>query len=86
MKDAVAEPYRKKFIPDFDKLRKKILKCGAVAMNISGSGPSLFARSDNQETAVKAQKIFKEHFDFLGIDSEVYVEKVSNKGAKLLPM
>lgn len=86
MKDAVAEPYRKKFIPDFDKLRKKILKCGAVAMNISGSGPSLFALSDNQETAVKAQKIFKEHFDFLGIDSEVYVEKVSNKGAKLLPM
>lgn len=86
MKDAVAEPYRKKFIPDFDKLRMKILKCGAVAMNISGSGPSLFALSDNQETAAKAQKIFKEHFDFLGIESEVYVEKVSNKGAKLLPM
>lgn len=86
MKDAVAEPYRKQFIPDFDKLRMKILKCGAVAMNISGSGPSLFALSDNQETAVKAMKIFKSHFDFLGIDCEVYVEKVSNKGAKLLPM
>jgi len=86
MKDAVAEPYRKQFIPGFDGLRQRVLECGAVAMNISGSGPSLFALSDNQETAVKVQKIFKKHFDSLDINSEAYVEKVSNKGAKLLPM
>ena len=84
MRDAIAEPYRKQFIPGFDALREKILQCGALAMNISGSGPSLFALAEKSEIAQKAEKIFKAHFDALGIGNEVYVVKVSNKGAKLL--
>lgn len=84
MKDAVAEPYRKHFIPGFDELRTRILGCGAMAMNISGSGPSLFALADCHEVAQKAGRIFKEHFDKLGIGCETYAVKVSNKGAKLL--
>jgi len=84
MKDAVAEPYRKQFIPGFDELREKLLDAGALAMNISGSGPSLFALTDRREIAQKAGKIMKEHFDALGIGSNIYVVKVSNKGTKLL--
>ncbi|MCQ2116437.1 MAG: homoserine kinase [Bacteroidales bacterium] len=83
MQDYVAEPYRKQFIPGFDELRGKILKAGALAMNISGSGPSVFALCDNKQVADKAGKILKDHFDALEIGSEVYVVKVSNKGAKL---
>lgn len=84
MKDAVAEPYRKKFIPGFDELRAKVLSTGALAMNISGSGPSVFALADKYETAQAACKVLKEHFDALGIGYESYVVKVSNKGAKLV--
>lgn len=84
MKDAVAEPYRKQFIPGFDELREKILASGSFAMNISGSGPSVFSMSDKRETAAKAGEIMKEHFDARGISCEVYVVKVTNKGAKLL--
>lgn len=84
MKDVVAEPYRKKFIPDFDALRQKLLDAGALAMNISGSGPSVFALANRGEVAVKAGAIMEEHFKQEGIEYEVYVVKVSNKGAKLI--
>ena len=84
MKDSVAEPYRKPFIPGFDELREKILAAGSMAMNISGSGPSVFSLSDNREIANKAKEIMKEHFTSKGIGCDVYVVKVTNKGAKLL--
>lgn len=83
MQDHVAEPYRKKFIPGFDELRDKVLSAGALAMNISGSGPSMFALCDHRGNAERAAWIMKQHFDNAGIGSEVYVVKVSNKGAKL---
>lgn len=84
MQDFVAEPYRKKFIPGFDELRQKVLESGALAMNISGSGPSVFALCDHKNKANAAGWILKQHFDSLGVGCEVYVVKVSNKGAKLM--
>jgi len=85
MKDSVAEPYRKQFIPGFDELRAQLLEAGAMAMNISGSGPSLFALCDRHEIAEKSGELMKKHFDGLNIGCRVYVVKVSNKGAKLIP-
>ena len=83
MQDLVAEPYRKKFIPDFDILREAVLSCGALAFNISGSGPSVFALCDHKGSAQAAGKVMREHFSKNNIGCEVYVVKVSNKGAKL---
>lgn len=84
MKDVVAEPYRKKFIPGFEDLREKLLATGALAMNIAGSGPSVFALADKFGIASRAGKIMKEHFDSRGIGYESFVVKVSNNGAKIL--
>lgn len=84
MSDSVAEPHRKQFIPGFDELREKIIASGSMAMNISGSGPSVFSLADKRETANRAGEIMKEHFESRGISCEVYVVKVTNKGAKLL--
>jgi len=84
MKDGVAEPYRKQFIPGFDELREKLTAAGALAMNIAGSGPSVFALADKYEIAHAAEAILKEHFDALEIGYESFVVKVSNKGAKLV--
>ena len=83
MQDLVAEPYRKQFIPDFDLLREAVLSCGALAFNISGSGPSVFALCDHKGGAQAASKVMREHFSKNNIGCEVYVVKVSNKGAKL---
>lgn len=84
MKDVVAEPYRKQFIPGFDELRGKLLEAGALAMNIAGSGPSVFALADRFGIASRAGKIMKEHFSSQGIEYESFVVKVSNNGAKVL--
>ena len=83
MQDHVAEPYRKHFIPGFDALRDKVLETGALAMNISGSGPSVFALCDHRSIAEQAGEIMREHFSANSIECKVYVVKVSNKGAKL---
>ena len=84
MRDAVAEPYRKGFIPGFDELREKVLQSGSLAMNIAGSGPSVFALADRREKARKAGEIFEQHFAAQGFDYHSYVVKVSNRGARLI--
>lgn len=84
MVDVVAEPCRRGFIPGFEILREKVLKAGALAMNISGSGPSVFAVSKDEKTAAEVCEIMKEHFAFLDIDSKVYAASVSNNGARVI--
>lgn len=84
MVDVVAEPCRKGFIPAFDILRYKVLEAGALAVNISGSGPSVFALSKNENTAKTISEIMSEHFAILGIKSNVYTSNISNTGARVL--
>jgi len=84
MVDIVAEPYRQGFIPGFEILRNKVTKIGALAMNISGSGPSVFAISEDSKIAEKIGTVMKEHFAFLHIDSDVYVARVGGAGARVI--
>ena len=84
MRDSVAEPYRKGFIPGFDELREKVLQSGSLAMNIAGSGPSVFALANRFEKAQRAGAIMEKHFSDLDIPFECYVVKVSNRGARLI--
>lgn len=84
MVDVVAEPSRRGFIPGFEILRDKVLRAGALAMNISGSGPSVFTLSKDEVTARKIAEIMTEHFAFLSIASNVYVANISNVGARIV--
>lgn len=84
MCDVVVEPYRKQFIPHFDELREKVLAAGALAMNISGAGPSVFALSADMEVAARVGEVMREHFAQLEVGSDIYVSKVSNQGARVL--
>lgn len=84
MCDVVVEPYRKQFIPGFDALREKVLAAGALAFNISGAGPSVFALSSDMDVAARVGEIMREHFATEGVGSDIYVCKVSNVGARVL--
>ena len=53
-------------------------------MNISGSGPSVFALANRADIAQRVGAIMERHFAQQGILSETYVVKVSNKGARLI--
>jgi homoserine kinase len=43
MEDEIAEPYRKRLIPGFGKVRRAALEAGAAGVSISGAGPSVIA-------------------------------------------
>jgi homoserine kinase len=51
MQDVIAEPYRKKLLPYFDESRQFALENGALAFSISGSGPTVFAVTEDLEKA-----------------------------------
>ena len=84
MRDVVVEPYRKGFIPGYDDLKAACMATGALAVNISGSGPSVFALSDSLETAERVGKTMKAHFDALNIENDLYVSHVPTVGARVV--
>lgn len=84
MKDVVAEPYRKHFIPLYDEMKAELLQQGALAVNISSSGPSVFALSDSMERAGELGQRMKAHFEALRIEADIYVSDVAGKGARMV--
>jgi len=53
MVDVIAEPWRRSLLPGFDRAREELLALGALAVGISGSGPTIFALADQPEIAQK---------------------------------
>jgi homoserine kinase len=49
--DHIAEPYRRKLLPGFDEARVELRELGAMAVGISGSGPTIFALVDDSDIA-----------------------------------
>jgi homoserine kinase len=84
IKDAVAELARKHFIPGYDELKSALLASGALAVNIAGSGPAVFAVCDTLARAEAVGRLMTSHFARLGIDADVYPSKISGKGARVL--
>ena len=80
--DAIIEPARKHLIPGYDSVKQNAISAGALAVTISGAGPSMIAflkTSKNAKTVAAAMvKGFKE----TGIESRTFVCRAS-KGARL---
>lgn len=84
LQDYVAEPYRKKFIPDYDLLKQSIMDAGALGANISGSGPSVFALCASMETARAVNDVMAEHFETRAIEADVYCSPICRRGCRVL--
>lgn len=82
--DVVAEPHRKHFIPGYDALKEAIARDGALASNIAGSGPSVFALCNSLEVARRVGATMSTHFRGLAIENDVYVGTISALGARVL--
>lgn len=80
--DLIAEPYRKSLIPGYDRAKKSVLNAGALAFNISGSGPSVFAFNSNAEAAAVSAEIISSVFDSHGIESTFYISTISQRGVR----
>ena len=82
LNDYVAEPHRKRFIPEYDQLKSSIIKAGAFGANISGSGPSVFALCSSMECADRVVEVMKSHFERLGIEANGYASPISDRGTR----
>ncbi len=83
--DQFAEPYRVSQLPGFMELKEQVLKSGALAFGLSGSGPSVFALTQGEEMAKKISAIMKAHFEAAGLISSAYSSRISREGAREIP-
>ena len=60
--DLLAEPYRKTLLPGFETARAEMMRMGALAMGISGSGPTVFCIVDDSRTAEAAAEWLQHHY------------------------
>ncbi|WP_223670839.1 homoserine kinase [Kangiella shandongensis] len=83
LKDVIAEPYRYTLMPNFKQHKAKLLRMGAHAMGISGSGPTIFAVCSNRDIADEVHHYLQKHYN----ENECafsYVCKLSGQGAQQL--
>ncbi|WP_448213147.1 homoserine kinase [Colwellia sp. MEBiC06753] len=81
--DVVAEPYRQQLLPRFADAKAYLLENNCLAVGISGSGPTLFAVTDDEQTANDTANWLKENYlqTSLGF---VHVCKADGNGARCL--
>lgn len=84
MKDILVEPVRSMLIPDFYRMREMAMELGAVSFGISGSGPSVFAFTRDEETARRITQKLQQHLTSLQIGSNSYVSVINDKGPRVV--
>lgn len=62
MVDLIAEPYRRRLLPGFDRAREELTALGALTVGISGSGPTVFALVDRMDLARTAADWLHRHY------------------------
>ena len=60
--DHIAEPYRSALLPGFDEAKRELQDLGALAVGISGSGPTIFALVDDLEIADQTASWLAENY------------------------
>lgn len=84
LEDVIIEPVRSILIPGFDEVKSKCKNAGALGGGISGSGPSIFMLSTNEEIAKKVEQEMKEVFEKIGISYHTYVTTINKTGVQVL--
>ena len=82
--DVVIEPHRSALIPGFQELKKAAIDSGALGCGISGSGPSVFALSKGNETALRVQEEMNNTFRKFNIEYELHLSKINSKGIQII--
>lgn len=77
--DRLHEQYRSALIPGYDAVKQAALSAGALSFNISGAGPTLFAFTTENASAVASA--MQAAFRSAGQDSTPEVMSVENDGA-----
>lgn len=84
LQDVVVEPYRSKLIPYFNTLKFEALNANALGCGISGSGPSVFALSKSEATAINVANAMRQVYEPTSIPFHIHVSKINQEGIKIL--
>lgn len=84
LKDVVVEPVRSRLIRGFDEVKARALAAGADAVSISGSGPTLFAVTNQpSEEAQQIREAMVRAFKEFDISSKSIVTEMDLEGTRL---
>jgi homoserine kinase len=81
--DVIIESARKHLIPGYDSVKQNAISAGALAVTISGAGPSMIAFLKTNKNAKTVAAAMANGFKETGVESRTFVCRVS-KGARLL--
>ncbi len=83
LRDLFLEPFREQFIPGFEEHRNAALDNGALALGISGSGPTVFVIASSESKAHSAADAVKKSFLERDISSETALSPLLSDGASV---
>jgi homoserine kinase len=83
MDDIIIESARKHLIPGYNSVKQKAISAGALAVTISGAGPSMIAFLKTSKNAKKVAAAMAKGFEEADVNSNTLVCRPS-KGARLL--
>lgn len=81
--DLVIEPARKHLMPYLDEVRFSAKRAGALALVISGAGPTLMAVCNSADISQQVTEAMKAIYDAAGIASEARATCVLNEGSNV---
>jgi homoserine kinase len=81
--DVIVEPARMIMIPSYDAVKRNALRSGALAVTISGAGPSMISFLNTDKNALTVAQSMASGFREAKIESRTYVCKPSG-GAKII--
>lgn len=80
--DVIVEPVRKHLIPGYDSVKQNAMSAGALAVTISGAGPSMIAFLKTCKNANMVAAAMAKGFEEAGVKSRTFVCRPSS-GARL---
>lgn len=84
MQDVIAEQHRKVLLPRFDDARQASENFGALAFGISGSGPTVFAVSNDLDKAQDIKRWLEQEY-IQNEDGFCHICQLSEAGTRVLP-
>jgi homoserine kinase len=84
MIDLFAEPIRAELIPGYHIVKKVAMDTGAIGCGISGSGPTLFALCDSEDTSKKVGNSMVNAFKNNGLNSIAYSSPIHRDPPEIL--
>lgn len=84
LKDVIVEPIRATLIPAFYEIQAAAMQEGALGCSISGSGPSIFALTSEEDQAKRIGLAMQNACRAKGLDCDLYLSPINKQGPKIL--